>query len=193
MKTLTRFLVILCGAIFVAASNGANYVFPVGDGFVSVDIPTGWTNASGPESISFGSPDGLAALTVTAHSSASLSPKDVEQVNSEVRPFGLPTSEKRELKFRPSGSYRQEFRGEGKAGDIYWVSDFLFFPEVTVIASLNGPKEFIEKEQAVVRSILDSVQTTKDQKKSQPNKTPLPTPVECPPSNHGQVPGAADL
>lgn len=25
------------------------------------------------------------------------------------------------------------------------------------------------------------------------NKTPLPTPGECPPSNHGPVPGAADL
>lgn len=28
---------------------------------------------------------------------------------------------------------------------------------------------------------------------SRPNKTPLPTPVKCPPSNHGLVPGAADL
>lgn len=29
--------------------------------------------------------------------------------------------------------------------------------------------------------------------KPEANKTPLPTPVECPPSNHDQVPGAADL
>ena len=33
----------------------------------------------------------------------------------------------------------------------------------------------------------------KKTKKSRANKTPLPTPVERPPSNHDQVPGAADL
>ena len=32
-----------------------------------------------------------------------------------------------------------------------------------------------------------------EEKHRQANQPPLPTPVECPPSNHGQVPGAADL
>ena len=30
-------------------------------------------------------------------------------------------------------------------------------------------------------------------KSRKPNKTPLPTPGKCPPSNHSPVPGAADL
>ena len=165
MKKLSGVLAILVSAILIPVLSGGTYVFPVGEGLVAVDIPDGWTNASSPESISFGSPDGSAALTVTAHQAASLTPEDVDQVIRDVRPFGLPTSEKKALKGRPAGSYRREFRGEGDSTSVLWQADFLFFSDLTVIASLNGPKEFFEKNQTTVRSILDSIQIQSTQKK----------------------------
>ena len=41
--------------------------------------------------------------------------------------------------------------------------------------------------------ILQSLSEFRQSLKTEANKTPLPTPVECPPSNYDQVPGAADL
>jgi len=189
MKKLSGLLAILVSAVLIPVLNGATYVCPVGDGVVAVDIPEGWTNGSSPESISFGSPDGSAALTVTAHRAASLTPKDVEQVIREVRPFGLPVSEKKVLKGRADGSYRQEFQGEGDSAGILWLADFLFFPDFTVIASVNGPKEYLEKNQATVHAILDSIQIQSGEKKEWANQRPDGTSAKAPPSNPSQ--GAA--
>jgi len=135
-------------------------VFRFAGGAVQVDLPVTWGDACNEHSISFSSPSRDAALTVTVHEEPKLLPEDIDRLTAEKSPFGVPRTERQTLSIPNGSGYAQEFEKHSEGSRSYWLAHFLFFDDVTVIASVNGSVEAMRDHRVAFEAILSGVAVT---------------------------------
>ena len=126
-------------------------------GSLTIDLPYAWRDASDDDAISFSSPGGDAALTITVYTNPVLTAADVDRITLDRKPFGMTFSPKRDFPVANGFGYAQDFRKEEEDAQIAFIAHFLFCPDVTIIASVNGPPAFVEKDRSKLDGLLSSI------------------------------------
>ena len=129
-------------------------------GSVHFDLDADWGNVCDESAISFSSPSREAALTITVHDEPRLSPEQVDRLSAEKKPFGVPRTGKKVLSVPNGTGFAQEFERRDEERTSYWLAHFLFFDDVTVIASVNGSPEEMRERRIDFEQILSSISVT---------------------------------